>query len=396
LAENEASVEKNAPKAGPGLQLAPIRGLARPFAYFLAAVIVAVMLFLYSALIFDVIFNNILGAPSLENFVPVALNAVFLIIGTWIFLLITKFFIAKHLENRGKKKEIKLILSLYTYVVWTLLIILIASSVFKDFGIFVASLGIIGFGLTLALQKPILNLVGWITVVLNKPFNVGDRIEVSNHRGDVIAINSMYTSMQGTRLNSQEKSEKIITFPNEFILTNPVVNYTKRVELFWEDLTILITYESNWRKAEKILFEITLNVVKKYVTLPVISMKKDKKSFEDALKLLEEASKKLSKGMMKQTIKENIETMKTIEHQNKEDLPDPSVRLQLLDSGIGLNVLFVADIRRITVMRSEIARGFLQELEKHKDIRIAYPHTQIVYDPKNRDMPNSSKMSDFV
>lgn len=354
-------------------------------------------LFVYSKLILQIISDHFLSGTSFLVLVPVIVNTAVLIVGTLIFLAVTKFLIAKHLENRGKKKEIKLILTLYSYVVWGLTIILILSTWFKDIGIFVASLGLIGFGLTFALQKPILNFVGWLTIVVNKPFNIGDRVEVAGNRGDVVAIHTMYTTIQGTRTAlTHEKGEKIITFPNEFVLTNAIINYTKRVEVSFEDLTIQITYESNWKKAEKLLYNAADEIVKKFVMVPVQSIKKDPKRFEDVIGLLEAASGKLSRGLLKQTIRENIESMKALEQQSKEEIPEPSTRIMLMDSGIGINVLFPADVRKSTTMKSEISRRFLLDAAKHNDIETAYPHMQVVYDPRRRNAKNNSSLRDLV
>lgn len=341
---------------------------------------VLAILIAYGAIILDIVGEH-LGITSFGTLAPMALQVAVLIVGTLLFLAVTRFLIAKHLENRGKKKEIKLILTFYSYIVWALTIVLILATIFKDLTIFFASLGLVGLGLTLALQKSILNFAGWLTIVINKPFNVGDRIEVNGIRGDVLAIQTMYTVIQSTRPNQQERSEKIVTIPNEFVLTTPVINYTKRGDLHWEDMTIAITYESNWKKAELILFEIAQEVVREYVSLPVKSAKQNKKSFHDVIELLQVASNKLSKGMLKETLKDNIETMKTIEQQG-EEIPQPSVRIDLLDSAIGLNVLFVTDIRRVRDIRADIARGFLTAIKSHSDIEIAYPHMQLVIDSK--------------
>ncbi len=367
----------------------------------MAALLVAfVILFVvglvaYSSIIWGLIKEQ-LGGQSFASLVPPLINTIILIFGTLVFLAITRFFIARYLENRGKKKEIKLILTLYSYIVWLLTIILILSTWFKDIGIFLASLGLIGFGLTFALQKPILNFVGWLVLVINKPFNIGDRIEVAGNRGDVISIHAMYTSLQGTRVNSQEKSEQVITFPNEFVLTNPILNYTKRGDLYWDDITIQITYESNWKRAEKVLFDIADGVVKRHIVKPVQAVKNDRKSFEDVLQLLHSASKKLSRGVLKESIQENIETIKTIEQQSGEGIQAPNTRIDLLDSGIGINVLFLTDIRKNRAMRNEIARNFLVATERHSDIELAYPHTQIVYDPRRRGPKNNSRLGELV
>ncbi|MBI4044812.1 MAG: mechanosensitive ion channel [Candidatus Diapherotrites archaeon] len=363
------------------------------FAILVLAVLAIILA--YSSLIIEIVSTNFFNGNSLTSYLPAITQVVFLIFGTAVFLTVTKYVISKHLENRGKKKEIKLIVSLYSYVVWALMIVLIASTLFKDIGIFLASLGLIGFGLTLALQKPILNLVGWLVLVLKKPFNLGDRIEVAAHRGDVTGISIMHTTLQGTRVNSHEKSEQTITIPNELILTTPVMNYTKRFDFYWDDLTFMVTYDSNWKKAEGILFDIASRTTKKYVTIPVKSGKADKKELEDAIFLLKEASKKLSKGILKESLKEKIETMKTIEQQAIEEPPSPHIRVDALDSGIGLNVLYLADIRSIRRMRTEITRSFLSEAEKQNDVQIAYPHMQIVYDQKNHNPRLNKRLPEF-
>lgn len=356
---------------------------------------VLLIIAVYSSLILEIVSTNFFNGHSIISYFPQITQVLFLIFGTWVFLIVTKYFISKHLENRGKKREIKLIVTLYSYIVWGLMLVLIASTLFKDIGIFLASLGLIGFGLTLALQKPILNFVGWLVLVLKKPFNLGDRIEVSGHRGDVIGISIMHTTIQGTRVNSHEKSEQTISIPNELILTTPVLNYTKRLDFYWDDINFMITYDSNWRKAEGILFDITFKTTKKYVTMPVRSGKGDKKELEDAIALLKEASKKLSKGILKESLKEKIETMKAIEQQSIEEPPAPHIRIDALDSGIGLNALYIADIRSIRRMRTDITRAFLSEVEKQHDIRIAHPHIQIIYDQKNHQPKLNKRLSEY-
>ena len=46
-------------------------------------------------------------------------------------------------------------------------------------------LGILSAGLAIALQDPIVNLVGWMFIVTRRPFSVGDRVEVDEFAGDV-------------------------------------------------------------------------------------------------------------------------------------------------------------------------------------------------------------------
>src|SRR3989344_6036444 len=185
---------------------------------------VLAFLYFYGSLIIDTLPASIMSSESLRTILPGFLNIAALIVATEVFLLITRFALSRYLENRGKKKEIKVILTLYTYLVWAFMGVLLLTTVFKDIGALLTSVGLIGFGITFALQKPILNFVGWLTVVITKPFNIGDRIEVNGIRGDVLSIHVMYTKIQGTMQNAQTKSEQVISVPNELMLTNPVIN----------------------------------------------------------------------------------------------------------------------------------------------------------------------------
>ena len=358
-----------------------------PAAFILFAVIVTVVFFyLYGTLIARLITEGLGEGGSLQNLLPVIATTAFIIIDTQIFLMISRFVISKYLESRGRKRQAKAILALYTYVVWLFMIVVLVTSIFKDVGAILTSLGLIGFGITFALQKPIMNFVGWLTVVITHPFTIGDRIEVQGIRGDVISIHTMYTRLQATRADTLEKSEKIVTVPNEQILTNPVINYSRRGDVFWDDITIGITYESNWRKASEILQNVTENTSRKYLKNGIPVTQEEKKSWQEAVSLLRGASKKLKRGILRQAVKEQIEIMKSAESKSEMEMPKPNVQLQFADSSINLNVLYATDLRSVRASKNEITRGFLEETEKRSDIEIAYPHMQVVYS-KNQRMP---------
>lgn len=343
---------------------------------------VIVFLFLYGNFITQLVLQHIFDGQSIASIFPAVLNIAELIIGTEIFLIITKFAISKYIAGDKKKHGTKIILKLYSYLVWCIVLIIIASSFFGNIGALLTSLGLIGFGITFALQKPILNFVGWLTIFLTDPFTVGDRIEVSEIRGDVISIHTMHTKIQGTRTNSHEKSEKKIALPNEFILTNPVINYSRMNEIYTDELTVSITFESNWRKAIELLEKATLNAQKKFVKQAVPKTKAEKKAFDEALKLLQEASKKIKKGFVKESVKENIGLMKSAETLVETDTPKPNILMSFGDSSINLNVIYQTDLRSIRSTKHEIAKSFMEEIEKTRDIEFAYPHMQIVSDIK--------------
>ncbi|MEM4325872.1 MAG: mechanosensitive ion channel [Candidatus Pacearchaeota archaeon] len=194
------------------------------------------------------------GADSkVENLLKNFLLITIIFVSTSLFITITKKIIKKSLLNLGKTKEnIKLILVVYEYLFWIIIIIVTFSIFVKGGSSLLTSLGLVGFGLTLALQKPILNFVGWITIVFGKQYSIGDIISIDEKKGEVYDIKFMYTSL--SELNKDgDPTGKAFFIPNEFIFSKIVVNYTKGTPFIWDEIAIYLTYKSNLKKALNIV-----------------------------------------------------------------------------------------------------------------------------------------------
>ncbi|MBI2142262.1 mechanosensitive ion channel [Candidatus Woesearchaeota archaeon] len=181
------------------------------------------------------------------------------VIVTVALLKLAFFFIRKRFEGKGDRAQAKEIVSIYKYsIVIAVIIVLIVvfNSVFKDA---LASIGILAAGLAISLQKPILNVFGWLTIVLKKPYVIGDRVSIGANRGDVFEINIMHTSM--SELQDDAPSGRMIAVPNEFVLTQPVTNFTKGTPYVWDTISVVIDQGSDEKEASKILRKATAKVV---------------------------------------------------------------------------------------------------------------------------------------
>jgi len=268
---------------------------------------------------------------------------------------------------------------LISYSIFTIISITI---LFKNIGAIITSLGLIGFGITFALQKPILNFVGWLNLIVNKPYSVGDRIKIGEVRGDVIDINIMNTVVEALLEISDTKSGKIATFPNELILTSPVYNYTKSSNYLIEDLKIGITYESDYKKAMELLKGIIKENTKKIIDLLKKRITKKEIELDEAIKELTKRFISMKKGNEKE-LEKKIEQLKQEKKElttSAEDLPDefvPRVRIDLSQSSIDLVAFFVTPFYRIRKTKTEIYLAFLDAIKNEKNIEIAYPHLEI-------------------
>jgi len=119
-------------------------------------------------------------------------------------------------------------------------------------------LGIFSAGLAIALRDVVINFFGWIYILSRRPFSSGDRIEIDGVKGDVIDIKLMeFTLMEvGNWVDAEQSTGRIVNIPNGKVLSMNTANFTKGFELIWNEITVLITFESDWKKAKSILNDI--------------------------------------------------------------------------------------------------------------------------------------------
>ena len=125
----------------------------------------------------------------------------------------------------------------------------------KQFGTF---LGILSAGIAIALKEPLVNMAGWLFIVLKRPFSVGDRIQVGNTSGDVIDFELFAFSLLeiGNWVHADQSTGRIVHIPNGHVFSQSLSNYTQGFQYIWNEIPVLITFESDWQQAKKILMEI--------------------------------------------------------------------------------------------------------------------------------------------
>lgn len=126
---------------------------------------------------------------------------------------------------------------------------------------FVLGLGLIGFGLTLALQTPILGVVGWLLINVQGLYAVGDRIRVGEARGDVLQVGLLATVLWEIEGQLGRPTGRRISFGNHLVLQEVVVNYSADLPYNWNDIEIPVAKEGDWHLARDILLRAADEVV---------------------------------------------------------------------------------------------------------------------------------------
>lgn len=109
----------------------------------------------------------------------------------------------------------------------------------------IASLSIGGLALGLAAQDTVANLFGAVAVYLDKPFKVGDWVQIDSISGSVESI-----GLRSTRLRNGDGH--LITVPNKTMGNATITNVTRRPNIKTE-MNIRITYDTPAEKVTRAL-----------------------------------------------------------------------------------------------------------------------------------------------
>ncbi len=137
--------------------------------------------------------------------------------------------------------------SIIKYGLYTVLVILVVTSFGVNLSSITAILAAAGVAVSLALQDVISNFAGGVLILTLKPFVVGDYIIEDNNKneGTVKEIQLFHTKLTTV-------DNKTIVIPNGMLTNNSLTNVTAKDERQL-DLRIDISYESDLRKAKRIL-----------------------------------------------------------------------------------------------------------------------------------------------
>jgi len=223
-----------------------------PFVYFLALLLIIFAIKLYGA------YAHL--NPAVIKNIEKILGSVSVLFAANLIINSTRRGLERFL-TKIRISDAETVTKIYGYIIWLFAVLLMMSILIENIGTFVMSLGLIGFGLTFAMQTPISCFVAWIMIVTHKPFKINDRIKLDNLEGDVIDITIMYTVIRELGEGGTEPTGRIVTFPNSKLLTTSVINYTLDINYIWDEISVSVTYESDRELAEKTVKECAADVV---------------------------------------------------------------------------------------------------------------------------------------
>jgi small-conductance mechanosensitive channel len=181
---------------------------------------------------------------------------------------------------------------------------------------------------------------------------VGDRIRVGDVFGDVYRIDFLTTvweigaPYQPGFVQAEQPTGRMVTFPNNEILTGTVINLTGDFPYVWDELSVSIANESDIRKAMEVLEGTALELLGSYMVTPA-----------------QQYASLLSKAGLEDNVPEK-----------------PQVFLSTEDSWTNVTIRYLVGARERRKWKSELILRTTQELNKpeyHQTIIPVYPRQQI-------------------
>jgi small-conductance mechanosensitive channel len=279
----------------------------------------------------------------------------------WSVIVALVFWVVNRVLKRVIEKRVSDIHSRYSwkksvgYTVTFIAILVIGRVWFRGFEHIATFLGLLSAGIAIALKDLIANLAGWIFIIWRRPFEVGNRIEIGENSGDVIDLRPFQFTLLEIKnwVHADQSTGRIIHIPNNLIFTHPVSNYDSGFRYIWNEVPVLVTFESNWKKAKEILLGL---------------------ANENALPITDEVAREIRNAAKKFLI---------IYHKIT-----PVVYTSVVDSGVLLTVRYLVDIKERRGSTEKIWEGILTAFAENDDINLAYKTYRVLAE-KGKPGPDS-------
>lgn len=226
------------------------------------------------------------------------------------------------------------------YAASTILIVTIAFIWVEAFQNLPTYLGLVSAGIAIALADVLKNMAGWVYILSRRPFQVGDRIEFTELKGDVVDIRLFRFSLMevGGWIEAEQSSGRLVHVPNGLVFNEPVANYTEGFAYVWEEIPILVTFESDWKLAEELI----------------------RQALEDQTPDVERtAGPRIRETARRYSIRIGALT--------------PTVYVSVRDSGVLLTARFLVETRTRRGRQDRVWRAVLEAFAEHPTVDLAYP-----------------------
>lgn len=275
-----------------------------------------------------------------------------------IFVLIVILLLISFLIKRAVKRYVVdnerfyMVNKVITLISVTIIALILIFSYIDNVGYFATVLGFASAGLAIAMRDWFMSLFGWVVIFAGGSIHVGDRIRVEKdgmiYVGDVLDISlqriTLLEDITLTTIEHNRRAGRIIFVPNNYIFTSMIANYTHAsLKTVWDGIDIMITFDSNHKKATHLAKEICRKYSKGYTDITRKQLHKLRDHY-------------------------SLKTMNV----------EPRIFTFIESNGIKVSSWYLTNAYATLTLRSTISADIVDAFNAEYDITIAYP-TQTFY-----------------
>lgn len=194
------------------------------------------------------------------------------------------------------------------------------------------------------------DFAGWLFILFRRPFDLGDRIQIGTHAGDVIDRRIFQFSIMeiGNWVSADQSTGRVIHIPNQRVFLEPLANYSAGFPYLWNELEVLLTFESDWKQAKSLFKDITTEIMKDVVAE--------------------------AEGPRKKADQRFLIHYRTL---------TPAVYTSVQESGVLLTVRYLCRPRERRGTGEDLWEEILQVVERTDSIEFAYPTQRRIVDSRS-------------
>ena len=157
--------------------------------------------------------------------------------------------LVRRLTSRRFSRQSRMVMDkMITYSGMTVLIIIVLAELGVNLAALLGAAGVVGIALGVASQKSLGNMVSGIFLLSERPFEVGDVVNVDNVTGIVQDVDLL-------ALKVRTFDNRMVRVPNETLISSTVINIT-RYPLRRMDFHLSVSYGDDLDRVEEVLKQV--------------------------------------------------------------------------------------------------------------------------------------------
>ena len=274
--------------------------------------------------------------------------SVVVLVGTWIAYRIVRGVLKTQVKDATHMHTLRMLTRNAFFFAGSVVVLIIWLGVGSNFTV---AMGILGAGIAFASQEVIGSFAGYLNIISSNIYRIGDRVRIGDVIGDVMDVSILRTTVMeiGEWVHADQYTGRIVTIANRAVFADPVFNYTQHWGYLWDEITVPITYTSDWRRAVEVMLD----------------------HGQDYTADLQGGAEARLKKMMDR-------------YPLQQTKVEPTIYLTMTDNWIEITLRYVGDARKRREVKGQLHQELLQHLEAEADITVASMTIEIVGFPPLR------------